>query len=434
MNTVKEILGRHILADGYDLVMDFEKSHGSWIVDKTSQTEYLDMFAMFASASVGYNHPYLLQHQEWLGKYATYKPTLSDIYLQEYADFMEVFERVVIPQELSYCFFIEGGALAVENALKTAFDWKTRKNWQKGNKTEASKVIHFQQAFHGRSGYTLSLTNTADPRKHQYFPKFNWPRIINPKLHFPITEESLSHTLELEAKALLHIQEVILANPHEIACIIIEPIQAEGGDNHFRVEFLQNLREICTENEILLIFDEVQTGIGITGEMFAYQKLGVTPDILAFGKKSQVCGILASKKKLDEVEHHVFQESSRINSTFGGNFVDMLRFKLILEIIEKDQLLAQVKATGEHLLKQLEKLCNCYPQHISNPRGAGLMCALDFSSPELRNQIRQKLLDDEKVIFLVCGEQSIRFRPHLNVSMEELNLAIKALDNQLSQL
>lgn len=260
-NKVKETLGKHILADGFDFVMDYEASQGSYIVDKLTGKKYLDMFSMFASASVGYNHPYIVEKANWLGKMAIYKPTLSDVYLQEYADFMEVFSRVAIPKELPYCFFIEGGALAVENALKTAFDWKTRKNWQKDIDKEAGIAIHFKQSFHGRSGYTLSLTNTSDPRKYQYFPKFDWPRITNPKLNFPITEENLEETIKHEQLALLHIQEAILSHPDELACVIIEPIQAEGGDNHFRNEFFTELRHICDENEILLILDEVQTGI-----------------------------------------------------------------------------------------------------------------------------------------------------------------------------
>ncbi|WP_407481347.1 L-lysine 6-transaminase [Elizabethkingia meningoseptica] len=433
-NNVKEILGKHLLADGLDMVMDFEKSHGSNIVDRLTGKEYLDMFSMFASAAVGYNHPYIVQHQDWLGKHATYKPTLSDVYMQEYADFLEVFERVVIPEELQYCFFIEGGALAVENALKTAFDWKTRKNWQQGSKTEASMVIHFQQAFHGRSGYTLSLTNTADPRKHQYFPKFDWPRIINPKLHFPVTEENLAVTIEQEGKALLHIQEAILANPYKVACIIIEPIQAEGGDNHFRTEFFQELRRICDENEILLIFDEVQTGIGITGKMFAFQHIGVVPDIVSFGKKTQVCGILASKDKLNEVEHHVFKESSRINSTFGGNFIDMLRLKLILEIIENENLLDNARKQGEFLMEGLIQLQNRYPDYLSNARGVGLMCAIDFPSKELRNKIQQQLFTDENILILPCGEKSLRFRPHLNVQESELNRALSAINSIISKI
>ncbi|NAW52127.1 L-lysine 6-transaminase [Elizabethkingia argentiflava] len=426
-NSVKKTLQKHMLADGLDIVMDFENSKASRIVDKLTGKTYLDMFSMFASGAVGYNHPYILQHQAWLAKYATYKPTLSDIYFEEYADFLEVFSRVVIPQELQYCFFIEGGALAVENALKTAFDWKTRKNRQQGSRIQASMVIHFEQAFHGRSGYTLSLTNTSDPRKYEYFPKFNWPRIINPKLKFPISEESLATTLEQEAKALMHIQEVILANPYQVACIIIEPIQSEGGDNYFRPEFFQNLRKICDENDILLIFDEVQTGIGITGKMFAFQHINVIPDILSFGKKTQVCGILANKEKLDQVEQHVFKESSRINSTFGGNFVDMLRLKLILEIIENENLVQNAQKQGEFLLSGLIKLQESFPDYISNARGLGLVCAIDLPSTELRNEIQNQLFIEKQILILPCGEKSLRFRPHLNIQEPDLEEVLSAI-------
>lgn len=432
-NKVKETLGKHILADGFDFVMDFEKSHGSYIADRLTGKEYLDMFSMFASASVGYNHPYILEKADWLGKMAIYKPTLSDVYLQEYADFMEVFARVAIPKELPYCFFVEGGALAVENALKTAFDWKTRKNWQKNIDKEAGMVIHFKQSFHGRSGYTLSLTNTSDPRKHQYFPKFDWPRISNPKLSFPITEENLEETIKHEQLALLHIQEAILANPDEVACVIIEPIQAEGGDNHFRNEFFTELRRICDENEILLILDEVQTGIGMTGKMWAFQHLDIIPDVITFGKKTQVCGILANKEKLDEVEHHVFVESSRINSTFGGNFIDMLRFQLVLEIIENENLIENSRVVGEFLLNGLKQLAQKYPDHISAARGKGLMCAFDLKDGASRDWLR-KALYDEGVIVLTCGDQSLRFRPHLNVTKEEIQIILDKINSIFENL
>lgn len=368
-NNVKQTLSRHILADGFDFVMDMEKSHGSWIHDKNTGKEFLDMFSMFASAAVGYNHPYIVAKAAWLGKMAINKPTLADVYSDEYAHFMEVFERVAIPDHLQYAFFISGGTLAVENAMKACFDWKTRKNFENSINTEADICIHFKQAFHGRSGYTLSLTNTADPRKYQYFPKFDWPRIINPHLNFPITEENLNETIHNENLALLHIQEAILANPNRVACIIIEPIQAEGGDNHFRDEFFTGLRKICDENEILLIFDEVQTGIGITGKMWAFQHFTAKPDIISFGKKTQVCGVLANKEKFDEIPQNVFRESSRINSTFGGNFIDMLRLQLVLEIIEQENLVENARIVGEHLLSKLQELSQKFPERISNPRG-----------------------------------------------------------------
>lgn len=431
-NKVKATLSRHILADGFDFVMDLEKSHGSWIHDKISGNDYLDMFSMFASASIGYNHPYLVQNSDWLGKMAINKPTLADVYSEEYADFMEVFERVAIPEHLQYAFFISGGTLAVENAMKACFDWKTRKNFEKDLNIEGDICIHFRQAFHGRSGYTLSLTNTSDPRKYQYFPKFDWPRIINPHLNFPITDENLEETIKNENLALLHIQEAIVTNPNRVACIIIEPIQAEGGDHHFRDEFFTGLRKICDENEVLLIFDEVQTGIGITGKMWAFEHFTAKPDIISFGKKTQVCGVLANKEKFDEIPQNVFRESSRINSTFGGNFIDMMRLKLILEVIENENLVENARVVGDCLLNGLKNLEAKYPGQISAARGRGLMCAIDLPSCEARDRMRDELYK-ENLIILSCGDRSIRFRPHLNVKTEEIQIALDKIEGILER-
>ncbi|MCT1530715.1 L-lysine 6-transaminase [Sphingobacterium daejeonense] len=425
MRETHKRLAKHILADGLPVVMDLDKSHGSYIVDIDGK-EYLDMFSMFASSPVGYNHPYILANEKQLEKVSINKLALSDIYPDEYADFMDTFERVGIPQELSYCFFIDGGGLAVENALKAAFDWKTRLNLSEGIDQEASQVIHFKQAFHGRTGYTLSLTNTKDPRKYMYFPKFNWPRITNPKLTFPLTEESVAATVELEKQAIQEIESAIASNPNDIACLILEPIQAEGGDNHFRKEFFQKLREICDQHDIILILDEVQTGIAMTGKMWCYQHYGIVPDVISFGKKTQVCGILANREKFDRVEKNVFQESSRINSTFGGNLVDMIRFKLILEIIEKEGLVNKAETLGEYLQVKLMELEEKHPS-ISNVRGKGLLIAFDLPSEEIRDKFVKDAMS-ENMLILGCGDKSIRFRPHLTVTKEDLDKAIAIID------
>ena len=286
------------------------------------------------------------------------KVTNSDVYTTHMARFVQTFSRVGIPSYLPYAFFVSGGALAVENALKTAFDWKVRKNFQKGYRREMGhKVLHFDQAFHGRSGYTLSLTNTADPRKTQYFPKFDWPRLSNPKLEFPLNAERLADVQKREKLALAQAKTFFHEHKDDIACVILEPIQGEGGDNHFRVEFLEQLKALAHENDTLLVFDEVQSGVGITGSFWAHQVYGVEPDIISFGKKTQVCGILAGKK-LDEVEGHVFQTASRINSTWGGNLVDMVRFDRILEIIEEDNLVENAGHVGVYLLEHLEATSN----------------------------------------------------------------------------
>jgi L-lysine 6-transaminase len=333
------------------------------------------------------------------------------------AEFVETFARIAKPDYMKYLFFIAGGALAVENGLKVAFDWKVRKNLLKGIKAEKGhQVIHFKEAFHGRSGYTMSLTNT-DPTKVKYFPKFNWPRIINPKIIFPL-EEHLDDVIKLENQALEEINIALKSNPDDIAAIIIEPIQAEGGDNFFRREFFLKLREVADENEMLLIFDEVQTGFGLTGKFWASEYY-VKPDIIVFGKKAQVCGIMVSDR-IDDIDDHCFKTSSRINSTWGANLTDMVRSKFIMEVIENEKLVENSKSVGDYLKSQLMLMQEEFPVLLNNTRGLGLMCSFDFPSKELRDKFRS-LAMKEKLVILGCGEKSIRFRPPLNITKEELN-------------
>ena len=426
---VRTTLKKHILADGYEPVMDMEKSHGSWLVDERDGSEYLDMFSMFASGAVGYNHPDILAGKDRLAAAALYKPTLSDIYNVQYAEFVEAFSNMAIPEYLPHTFFIEGGALGVENALKVAFDWKVRKNMENGKGEKGGKIIHFKQAFHGRTGYTLSLTNTSDPRKTMYFPKFDWPRIDNPKLSFPLTEDCLEEVKLAEKSSLDQIKAAITNNPDEIAALIIEPIQGEGGDNHFRDEFFVALRQICDENEMLFIMDEVQTGIGITGKWWAHQYNSVKPDIISFGKKTQVCGLLAGKR-VEEVDKNVFSESSRINSTFGGNLADMVRFHIILEIIEKENLIENAKNMGVILKKELQFLSEEFPAYVTNPRGLGLFAAFDLPSQTERDKVINGLLKN-KLLMLPSGDEAIRFRPHLNVTSEDLKTSIDIIKSTI---
>lgn len=420
---VHSSLGRHMLVDGFEFVVDLERSSGARLFDSRTQSSFLDFFSFFASAPLGMNHPKMFDagFLKKLTRAAINKPSSSDAYTVEMAEFVETFFRVAAPPSTNFehLFLIEGGALAVENALKTAFDWKVRLNFARGAATERGHtVIHFKQAFHGRTGYTLSLTNT-DPNKVRYFPKFgHWPRITNPVMRFPVTEENLAHVIEQEKIALRQIEDAFLEHRDDIAAIIIEPIQAEGGDNHFRREFLQALRDIATDNEVMLIFDEVQTGVGLTGKMWAHEWFGVQPDIMSFGKKMQVCGIVATKR-VDEVEENVFQKAGRINSTWGGNLVDMVRAQRYLEIIEEEQLVENARIVGEELLGELHKLQQDFPTLISNTRGRGLFCAMDLPNEHLRAQLRKKAYE-KKLILIGSGDHSIRFRPPLTLSREDM--------------
>ena len=239
----------------------------------------------------------------------------------------------------------------------------------------------------------------------------------------------LKEVQKKEKQAINQIKEALVNYPHDIAALIIEPIQGEGGDNHFRDEFITSLRQICDENEMIFIMDEVQTGVGITGKWWAHEHFSSNPDIIAFGKKSQVCGMLASKR-VDEVEQNVFSESSRINSTFGGNLTDMVRFQLILEIIENDGLLGNAEKMGNILLKGLQDLTMEFPAFVTNARGLGLFAAFDLPSATERDNLINNLLKN-KLMILPSGDQSIRFRPHLNVTEDDLILALDIMQTTL---
>jgi L-lysine 6-transaminase len=433
---VQDSLKKHILADGFDLTFDMEKSKGVYIYDAKHKRTYLDFFTCFASVPLGYNHEKMINDEEFkknLMLAALTNPSNSDIYTTQYAQFVETFARVGIPEYLPHAFFISGGAMAIENALKVAMDWKVQKNFAKGyTKEKGFKVLHFEHAFHGRSGYTLSLTNTL-PVKTKWFAKFDWPRVSLPQINFPYTDSNHEDLLRREALSIKQIRKAFEVNKDDICAIIIEPIQSEGGDNHVRQEFLEQLRILADENDAMLIYDEVQTGVGLSGKFWCHEHYGekARPDILAFGKKMQVCGILAGKK-VDEVEGNVFNVPSRINSTWGGSLVDMVRSSKIMEIIEEDNLCENAAVVGEYLQNELSKIAE-RNSLISNVRGKGLLTAFDFPDKTRRdNFIKEGMKKD--VMFLGCGNQTIRFRPALIMDNDHIDEGLSVLEKVLGIL
>jgi len=429
---VHAVLARHMLADGYDIVMDLTKSKGSWVFDARRGRAVLDFFTNFASCPIGYNHP-RLDNPEFRDRIATAainKPANSDIYTTYMAEFVETFSRVAIPpSHHKHLFFIEGGALGIENAIKTAFDWKIRKNFRRGAQSErGTQIMHLREAFHGRSGYTLSLTNTADPRKTQYFPKFDWPRIDNPKLRFPVDDD----VEQREQAALAQAKQFLAERKDDIAAFIMEPIQGEGGDNHFRPEFFRAIRQLCDENEMLLIFDEVQSGVGITGKMWSFEHYGIVPDLFCFGKKTQVCGF-ASNDRIFDIDDNVFTVSSRINSTWGGNLTDMVRSQRYFEVIDEEKLVDNAARVGAAFIGELQRFAGKFPGLVSNVRGRGLMAAFDLPSGEVRDAALQAFMNND-VMVLSSGHRSARFRPPLNLSPDEAAEGIRRMEKALEQL
>ena len=433
---VNETLSKHILADGFDLTYDMELSQGAYIYDSKYQRKLLDFFTCFASVPLGYNHPKMINDENFkknLLNAALANPSNSDVYTQQYAQFVDTFSRVGIPSYLPHAFFIAGGGLAIENALKVAMDWKVQKNFAKGYKDEKGfKVLHFEKAFHGRTGYTLSLTNTL-PDKTKWFAKFDWPRVSVPTVKFPLNGDHLKLAIETEEISIAQIKQAFIDHKDDICAIIVEPIQSEGGDNHLREEFLIQLKQMADENEAFLIYDEVQTGVGLSGKFWCHQNFSekAQPDIVAFGKKMQVCGILVGNK-VDEVENNVFKVSSRINSTWGGNLVDMVRASQILSIIEEDHLCEHATEVGNYLQEGLVTLAQKYDK-MSNVRGKGLLCAFDFASKDMRNAFVQKGMD-KNVMFLGCGNQTIRFRPALCIEKQHIDEGLAVMEQILPGL
>lgn len=419
---VHEVLARSILVDGFDFVLDLARSAGSYLYDARDGRRYLDMFTFFASSALGMNHPALADDQEFraeLAQAALNKPSNSDVYSVAMARFVQTFARVLGDPALPHLFFVDGGALAVENGLKVAFDWKSRFNEARGiDPALGTRVLHLRGAFHGRSGYTLSLTNTK-PATVARFPKFDWPRIDAPYIR------PGADTAAAEAESLRQARAAFQSHPHDIACFIAEPIQGEGGDRHFRPEFFAAMRELCDEHDALLIFDEVQTGCGLTGTPWAYQQLGVQPDVVAFGKKTQVCGIMAGRR-VDEVADNVFAVPSRVNSTWGGNLADMVRARRILEVIEAERLFDRAAERGAYLHARLDELASEFPGMVLDPRGRGLMCAFSLPTAADRDELI-RLLWRRAVIVLPSGRDGVRFRPALTVSRAEIDAAVCAI-------
>jgi len=429
---VLDTIGRHMLVDGFPIVVDLEKSQGVRLCDKADGRTYIDFFQFFASLPIGINHPKILDpaFREHIGHVALNKPSNSDFYSQQMAEFVEAMDRYAIPETLPHMFLIEGGAMAIENALKAAFDWKVQKNFQRGaTKETGTQVIHFKEAFHGRSGYTMSLTNT-DPVKTKWYPKFNWPRITNPKVTFPL-EQNLEAVIEAEETAKREIKEAIRTHGSDIAALIIESIQGEGGDNHFRPEFFRFLREITAENEIIFISDEVQSGVGYTGKFWAVEHNGILPDMIVFGKKLQVCGMLASRV-IDDVDN-VFKVPSRINSTWGGNLTDMVRATKYLQIMDEDNLIENAASVGDYLQSKIHALRDKYAGKVTNSRGKGLMCAFDLPSPEVRSKFLSKVKENG-VLIVGCGVRSVRFRPPLNLTRADVDEGLAIIDKTLGQV
>jgi L-lysine 6-transaminase len=429
IDRVREVL----VGDFLPMLVDVERSSGSYLWDEVRDGPVLDMGMYFSSAPLGHNPAAVTTASADLALRAAarVKPSNPDFANPLLDEFVADFRRVMMPDAMSHLFVIDGGALAVENALKVAFDWKAQVASIRD--TDALSVLHLRHAFHGRSGYTLSLTNT-DPVKTAGYPAFDWPRVPAPALGEDGGPDPDGGELTVEeAAALEEIEAVLVAEGHRIACFVYEPIQGEGGDRHIGGRFLRAVEDLCVRHDVLTVADEVQTGGGLVGRRWAHEALGLAPDLVAFGKRLQVCGVLGGRRVAD-LATNAFVTPSRISSTWGGSLVDMVRFSLLYSAIDRDGVFDRAAALGPTMRAGLEDLATGSGGRLSAPRSRGLWGALSVETPELRNSVVELALSEGDCVLLPCGTRSIRWRPSLLVTENELARSFDVVRDALRAL
>ena len=388
----------------FNIRIDFGKSNGSYIFDKNTGKRYLDFMGMYSSLPLGYNHEIFdSSFEAKISEIAKLKLVNCEILSDEFDGFYKDFSRFTNGNNYH---FTCTGALAVEAAVKTAM-------WYKGPENDGY-VLSIKNSFHGiNSVGNILTTRFSDIGQRQgNLPGTDvWPSVNSiPEAirHIKNSQSTFSNRFFMSSK------------DSKLKGIIIEPIQATYGDNYLRIDHLKELREVCTKYDIPLIFDEIQTGFGASGNVWYSDHIEVQPDITVFGKKSQVSGIM-----VNDSHSKVFEVPKRLSVTFDGDLVDMVRCKYIIQAIKDYNLLDNVNNMGLYFRNQLDKFTD-----IKNIRNTGLLFAFDFDNKINRDSFVKKLYNNG----MICnptGNNSIRMRPNLAVSKKEIDVAIKIIGESL---
>lgn len=361
----------------FDITIDFEKSYGSYIFDKKSKKYYLDLFCMFSSLPLGYNHPVFDEGFDNKIKYISHLRMCNNLFhSDELENFENKFKAICLHENLHFC---STGALAVEAALKCAFEYVKNPN---------SIVVGLKNSFHGINSWGFitdnNLPSVIDRVKN--YPKNNWKN------------------LELDDLA-----AYILDNVAHISSVIIEPIQATAGDIYLDTIKLKEIEEVCKQNDICFIVDEIQTGFGSTGEMWYSKKIGLDPDIIVFGKKAQICGVMVNDKYSEAID----SEYRKLEVTFDGDLIDAIRSEYILNAIENYELLKNVKKNSNLLKSELSGV-------FDNYRSSGHLIAFDFKDKKERDTFVLNAYSNQLLIN-PTGERSVRIRPNLAFTEKEMD-------------
>lgn len=396
----------------FNIRIDFEKSHDSYIYDKNRKKYFLDFFGPYSTLTLGYNHKIFKRKsfQEAINRLAGTKVVNCETISDEAEDFFQKFSGHKDMRKFKHFHFCCTGGIAVEAAIKAAID-------QKG--TEKPIIISLKESFHGITGYGGMATDKFNPVKKNLedFPVLDWPKIHNPKIIYKNNLPDVRITQRgLERFKKEFDQCIKKYKTNNIAGLLIEPIQSTYGDNYFPRSFFRIARILCNKYKIPLIFDEVQTGFGATGKMWYFQYLGIEPDIVVFGKKAYISGIMV-KEKFGKI----FKTPTRLEITWDGNLIDMVCSRYVLEAYDKYNILENVRKRGKELVKGLKKI-----DSLKNVRGQGLLVAFDFKTSKEQDSFIHKAFDNG-LIFNKTRDKTIRLRPPLTLSSVETQEAIKII-------
>lgn len=373
----------------------FESGEGSYLYD-TEGEKYLDFATGIATNSLGHCHPHLVATVQEQASKLWHVSNLYNIPEQQrFAD------RLVENSFADTVFFCNSGAEAMEGCLKVA-----RKYHFENGEPEREEIVCATGAFHGR---TLTTLSAGDSEKYRE--------------GFGPRPEGFHHV------AFGNLNEMRAAMSTKTAAILVEPIQGEGGINPASTAYLRALRDIADEFNALLIFDEVQCGMGRAGKLFAYELANVTPDIMGLAKGIgggfPVGAVLATEKAASGMVPGTH------GSTYGGNPLAMAAANAVLDVINEPDFLSSIIKKGNKLKDDLTSLVDKHPSVLESVRGVGLMLGVKSIGPNLE---LMTALRENKLLTVVAGENVVRILPPLNVSEDELDEAVQKIDQVCNKI
>lgn len=424
-------LSAYVIATPYPFVLDLEKCEGMWLETVDGQRLF-DWAGYYGSKLIGHNHPGLYEpgYVQKLVRAANNKVANPDFLTRECLEYYRMLHRLgpeIIKRAGSLeVYAVNSGAEAVENMMKYLVAKFNQKKIDEGKTISHRKFLYFDKAFHGRTVFALGVTQTIDPVATKDFHGLTSSGNI--KLPFPAyaSENTYAENLRNALKALEQVESVLSLMAEEIVGIIVEPIQGAGGHRVAVKEFFQGLSELAHKYGVYLAFDEVQTGLGATGKMWAIDHFDLphAPMAIAAGKKFGT-GVVYMKEPLEDI--------GVLDSTWGGTLADMVRVVREVEIMESEGLMARAAVNGERLAKGLQALVDKHPM-LSNVRGLGLYQGVSLSSSELKGKLVQVAREEFGLLLLGAGSRSIRTRPNLSVTAAEVDEFISLLDQALTRI